>query len=65
MAATATAVGFISSVIGFRFDREDRICYLAPMFVCLEMEVDVFRAMALDFSFFFCEVLLCWFYYEI
>ena len=54
----------MSSVIGFRLDRDDRICYLAPVFACLEIEYEVFRAMALDFYFFFFCV-VCYFYYEI
>ena len=54
VADTAAAVGLMSSVIGFRFDLDDRICYLAPpILVCLVIEEEVLRAMALDFSFFF------------
>ena len=64
MADTATDVGLMSSVIGFRLDRDDNICYLAPVFACLEIEYEVFRAMALDFYFFFFCV-VCYFYYEI
>ena len=54
MADTAPDIGLMSSVIGLRFDREDRICYLVlPTFACLEIEYEVLSAMALDFCFFF------------